>query len=210
MGWIAWTSQELQIISDNHTRPLREWRHLIPDRTEGSITTKARNMGYVLTRKKEDNEAENRFWKFVKQGDDDECWEWTGNKNRRSYGLLSCKHVKILAHRFSWELHNGPIPQGDGYHGTCVLHKCDNPSCVNPKHLRLGTQEDNMQDMAQKGRAVTVRISKNAKLSEEHVREIKALLSQKSLSIRSIAEQFGVSHNSVWMIKQGKLGASVE
>jgi len=210
MGWIAWTQSEIEIIKDNHDSPMCEWLHMITNHTKGAIVKKAYDMGYVLTIKKRENRPENRFWKFVKKAGADECWEWIGGKNLHGYGRFSCGCIKVLAHRFSWELHNGPIPTGEGYHGTCVLHRCDNPSCVNPTHLRLGTQEDNMQDMSQKGRAVTVRISENAKLSEDQVREIKALLSQKSLSLRTIADRFDISHNAVWMIKQGKLGASVK
>jgi hypothetical protein len=78
----------------------------------------------------------------------DSCWLWLAVKNQDGYGRF--RHGKKLysAHRVSYELHIGPIPEG-----LCVLHSCDTPACVNPSHLFLGTQNDNIQDMERKGRA---------------------------------------------------------
>ncbi len=76
------------------------------------------------------------------------CWEWMGTKNRGGYGsFLHSYQVKKGAHQISWEIHYGPIPSG-----LCVLHKCDNPGCVNPEHLFLGTKRDNTLDMVKKRR----------------------------------------------------------
>lgn len=88
-----------------------------------------------------------------------ECWLWQAGKDAGGYGLFSLgsrktKRVAVKAHRFSYEMHIGPIPPGEGYHGTCVLHKCDVRNCVNPAHLFLGTHQDNMDDMRTKGRGV--------------------------------------------------------
>lgn len=88
-----------------------------------------------------------RFWDKV--AIDRGCWLWTAG-TRHGYGAISeggRGSPMIMAHRFSWEFHFGPIPDGLG-----VLHKCDNPPCVNPAHLFLGTQGDNMRDKAVKGR----------------------------------------------------------
>lgn len=73
------------------------------------------------------------------------CWEWLGNKDRTGYGRFG--RGGRAAHRFAYRLWNGPIPDG-----LSVLHRCDNPGCVKPGHLWLGTQSDNLRDMASKGR----------------------------------------------------------
>jgi|MDSZ01.2.fsa_nt_gb hypothetical protein len=97
-----------------------------------------------------------RFWRHSVKSSD--CWEWAGPKNHYGYGVLSTggrNGKSVLAHRYSWELHNGPLPIGDGYHGTVVRHKCDNRSCVNPEHLEIGSQKDNVADMDKRGRRVS-------------------------------------------------------
>lgn len=75
------------------------------------------------------------------------CWLWTGFEHHNGYGGLMIKNVTVLAHRLSWQIHNGPIPKG-----LCVCHKCDTPFCVNPDHLFLGTNKDNIHDAIRKGR----------------------------------------------------------
>ena len=88
-----------------------------------------------------------RFWaKVDKSGD---CWLWTASKTKEGYGYFRFDGAMRKAHRMSWLLTNGEIPEG-----MLVCHTCDNPSCVNPKHLWLGTNRDNMDDMNAKGRHV--------------------------------------------------------
>src|SRR3990167_5547725 len=88
-----------------------------------------------------------RFWKKVEKTSN--CWRWTGGKNNMGYGRIrkGFQASHLLAHRVSWDIHNGSIPSG-----MLVLHKCDNPECTNPKHLFLGTFSDNSRDMYLKGR----------------------------------------------------------
>ncbi|KKK76925.1 hypothetical protein LCGC14_2858760 [marine sediment metagenome] len=75
------------------------------------------------------------------------CWLWMAHKNPNGYGTLRVDSVDFPAHRYSWMLHKGRIPEG-----LCVLHKCDTPLCVNPEHLWLGTKKDNTHDAIKKGR----------------------------------------------------------
>jgi hypothetical protein len=87
-----------------------------------------------------------RFWSKVPNRTPGQCWNFTGFCGK-GYGQFSVSKVPIRAHRFSWELEHGPIPDS-----LRVLHSCDNPSCVNPEHLFLGTDKDNQHDAIKKGR----------------------------------------------------------
>ncbi len=87
----------------------------------------------------------NRFWSKVNKTDN--CWNWLACKTKDGYGRIFIKDKVLLAHRVSWAIHDGQIPKG-----LQVLHRCDNPSCVNPAHLFLGTVSDNMRDSVAKGR----------------------------------------------------------
>jgi hypothetical protein len=88
---------------------------------------------------------EDRFWSRVDKTDG--CWLWTGWTSRFGYGRIKRDNRECLTHRVSWELTNGPIPDG-----MCVLHRCDVPACVRPDHLFLGTKTDNAADRTAKGR----------------------------------------------------------
>lgn len=145
-----------------------------------------------------------RFWPKVSKGEG--CWAWTAFKTWQGYGKISDSlprghpdHVQ-LAHRASWLIHFGPIPKG-----LCVCHRCDNPSCVNPKHLFLGTVADNNADKTAKGRGRTSdrRGEKNpgAKLNEALVLEIRAA----SGSNQQVATRYAVSRRLVGMIKALKI-----
>lgn len=119
-------------------------------------------------------QATKRFWKHTDKRSDDECWLWRGptvanNKGNIPRGDIRMfgKHVK--AHRFSYMIHNGEIPEG-----MIVLHSCDNSLCMNPKHLRLGTHEENMEDMTKKNRQSKGEHRPLSKLTEDQVRAIRA------------------------------------
>ena len=141
---------------------------------------------------------EERFWSKVDKSSD--CWTWTAAKLKKGYGQFKAKsYTLVTAHRLSYEMAYGPIPDG-----LLVCHKCDNPSCVNPDHLFLGTAQDNSHDMVSKGRsknggAFVGSANGNAVLRAEDVKEIRAL----SLSYRELASRFGVSKTQIARIKTG-------
>jgi len=123
----------------------------------------------ISRRKRTDGKSPiTRFWKGIKSPrEPHECWEWIKTKNKRGYGLLSVNRKYVMAHRFSWELFNHEIPEG-----LYILHRCDNPSCVNPSHLFLGTKLDNSLDALHKGRIPRGEDKWCSKLSENEVIEI--------------------------------------
>lgn len=125
-----------------------------------------------------------RFWKHVDRSG--ECWLWTGARLRvNGYGCFGMKRgakwVAARAHRVSWSIKNGCIPAG-----MWILHRCDNPPCVNPTHLYLGTRRDNVQDMVKKGRVSTYWSGKT--FSEDHRRKLSA-------SLRGNMRRLGKSHS---------------
>lgn len=146
-----------------------------------------------------------RFWhRCEKQSSG--CWSWTGGKTSSGYGTVSRDRATRLAHRMAWELAIGPIPVG-----KAVLHRCDNPPCINPSHLFLGTLSDNTQDMIRKGRHVfTMHPERHphgekhplAKLTCSEARQIADL--RGLMSAREIAAAYGVSQGSVTSIFAGR------
>lgn len=115
------------------------------------------------------------------------CWEWTGWKVG-GYGHISINKKIFHANRLSWIIYNGEIPDK-----LCVCHHCDNPSCVNPKHLFLGTRKENNQDMARKDRHGRP----TAKLSKEQIKQIRELYALGNITHRQLAEIYKVSHATI-------------
>lgn len=130
---------------------------------------------------------------------DDGCWLWAIHCDSKGYGVMGINNKKIMAHRFSYELYVGKIPEK-----MVVCHKCDNPSCVNPDHLWVGTQRDNIIDMVKKGRSKHPIGEKNhlTKLSRDEVINIKCSLLN-NVSGNKLAKKYGVTRTSIYKIKNG-------
>jgi hypothetical protein len=129
------------------------------------------------------------FWSKVNKTDT--CWLWTGKPNATGYGQFNAGDKMWLAHRYSYNLNVGPI-----MNGLHVLHKCDVPLCVNPEHLFLGTQAENVQDMLNKGREAKGSKRGNAKLKEADIYQIRNLRLE-GLTHRQIASRLNVSHTTI-------------
>lgn len=125
------------------------------------------------------------------------CWLWVAAE-RSGYGQFYTRHNGerdcFLSHRLSWLLHNGPIPPG-----LHVLHKCDTPLCINPRHLFLGTQRDNLEDMTRKGRRGHVTLDQHSIVQ----------IRNSNLSSRKLGKLFGVSHTQIGKIKQNRAWVEV-
>lgn len=145
-----------------------------------------------------------RFWSNVNIAAGG-CAEWTGARRSDGYGSFWHSGKLMAAHRVAFELAFGDIPDmvGADQRGTCILHRCDNPRCVNPEHLVAGTHADNMGDMDSKGRRVSLPGGSNprAVLEPEEVAEIRKLRGQ--VSQRTLARRFGVSKSQIGNIQRG-------
>jgi hypothetical protein len=128
---------------------------------------------------------------FAKVRKTDGCWEWTGAKDSRGYGRLSIGNKAYAAHRVSLMI-AGRNP-GDLH----ACHRCDNPVCVNPDHLFLGTNADNMADCVIKGRSNRGVVNKMAKLTDDDIREIRSAVG----TLRAIGKQFGISCTQAFRIR---------
>lgn len=137
-----------------------------------------------------------RFMTMVAVKDSFECWEWTGNKPDGRYGHFSVRGKIVKAHRWIYELCCGPIPEG-----MVIRHKCDNPSCVNPRHLTIGTHQDNINDRQERGRYADRQGEKHPlrKISEADVHDIRRA-AELGESHRSIAERFRIGSQQVGKI----------
>lgn len=144
-----------------------------------------------------------RFWPKVTKSDG--CWEWNAQRDGKGYGRMrgpgapGCRGKNIPAPRVSWLLHFGDIPPG-----LCVCHRCDNPPCVRPDHLFLGTRGENNQDAASKGRNARGEKNGQAKLSPVDVATIRSRIAAGDVQ-RAIARDYGVTFQLISEIGRGNL-----
>jgi len=142
------------------------------------------------------------FWSRVSPRGERGCLEWTGLRRkepvtgRLTYGQLRRSGRLVWAHRLSYEIAHEPIPDG-----LCVLHGCDNPPCVNPRHLSLGTRLDNAADRKTRGRSLMPQ--RRGKLTREQVIAIRADRASR-LTLRAIALKYGISHPQVYQVTSGR------
>lgn len=144
-----------------------------------------------------------RFWKKVNVKGEDDCWEWTAGRFAISgYGAFWNGHINVGSHRVSWQLLHGDIPIG-----MQICHTCDNPPCVNPNHLFLGTAQDNSNDKWKKGRGSREPVNPNrqargerchtAKLTQNDVNEIRKVYAEKIMTTDMLAKEYGVTRKAI-------------
>lgn len=158
-----------------------------------------------------------RFWNKVDKsfghGPQGDCWVWIADRCKDGYGSIKINKKTSRSHRVSWEIHNGPIPDS-----LWVLHKCDNPPCVNPDHLFLGTVRDNVDDMMRKGRTLKglnhpshtnpeawargERVN-TAVLTASQVSEILIAL-KNGAGLTELGRKYGVLKHAIYSIREGR------
>ena len=156
---------------------------------------------YILERTAE------RFWPKVDKREPNQCWEWLAGTNHDGYGKFRYNGKDGSAHRVSWILANGDIPKG-----LSVLHECDNPPCVNPYHLFLGTNQDNMDDKVSKNRVhrPTGRVNKMSKLTEDQVREIRKRYANEDITHEALAKEYNMSRSGISPVIRGENWAHIK
>ena len=154
----------------------------------------------MLQQTKAARAAAKRFWPKVSVTKNPyKCWEWKASKNRGGYGQIRVggrKGRPLLAHRASWMIHNGSVPSG-----FIVIHDCDNPGCVRPGHLRLGTHSENKLDACLKGRIARGKRLPHTRLTVRQVIEIRRMYTR---MIRVAARKYKISQSMVTSIVHKK------
>ncbi len=168
----------------------------------------------TLMRFQKTQTTEELFWEKVRKADGDACWEWQGSRSvANRYGQFSCrltptKTASLRAHRVMWVMVNGSIPPG-----MVVCHRCDNPGCVRPDHLFLGTLKDNARDCAAKGRMARQRNPylgrTERKLTADKVRAIRAAYTGRYGQKAELARMYGVSATVIRHILTRKIWRQV-
>lgn len=150
-----------------------------------------------------------RFWSYVEVGAPEECWRWRGKPQQpHGYGRMRLtrdgRYLTVRSNRLAWAVHHGEDPGA-----LHVCHHCDNPICVNPAHLFLGTHQENMRDRTKKGRhpglpALNGQANPNAKLTDRDVLEIRCRYQRDGLTALELAREFGISEGHLRDIARGR------
>jgi hypothetical protein len=162
-------------------------------------------VGISMDNAPDNEDYSERFWsKVVKYKEQGACWPWIGSRFVRGYGRFSLSGKIVQAHRVAYVLTHGPIPAGLG-----ILHRCDNPPCVNPDHLFVGTPKDNAYDRGVRGRHPRGERSPVSKLTQAQVNEIrmtyvKAYGKNGQVTQTELGERFGVHNATISRIVRRK------
>lgn len=150
--------------------------------------------------------AEKRFNEQYERDSESGCWIWTGTRHEHGYGQIGVDGKTIGAHRYSYKLHNGEIPDG-----AFICHKCHNPPCVNPDHLYAGDAETNAQDAVDNGDwpRLTGEKSPGSKLNRETVIEIRNVYREGNSTVSELADSYDVSTGTISRAINGKAWAHV-
>lgn len=143
---------------------------------------------------------EARFWQKVRKAGPNACWRWTASRSQNGYGKFLWNGETTTAHRASWEIHYGPVPEG-----KFIIHACEHKDCVNPAHLYLGSRQDYVDRAKQAGRYGAGESHSQVKLTTQQVREIRDL--SDIATYEEIAEYYGVSPSQVCRIVRRKAWA---
>lgn len=159
----------------------------------GCLKSEKSAVAMKAMRMRQSGSLQDRFFsRFVKL--ENGCWQWRSHTDKDGYGVLPGAHQNTRAHRLSYEIHIGQIPEG-----LIVCHHCDNPGCVNPDHLFVGTSKDNAQDALQKRRNYVGEKNGRSKLTAENVKEIL----NSSLNGQQLADKFGVTRSTINNVRKG-------
>ena len=145
--------------------------------------------------------VEERFWSKVNKGPG--CWEWQAATDQDGYGRLTVQRINLRVHTLSYIMKYGPIEKE-----ICVLHHCDNPPCVNPEHLFLGTKKDNKHDSMKKGRNF-IPIGENHGRSKLTEAQVRAILKDTRFN-KEIAKDYGVVQSTISAIKRKQLWTYID
>lgn len=140
-----------------------------------------------------------RFWAKVDKRGLNQCWEWSAGRLSNGYGAFRITGVSQSAHRASWMIHNGEIPEG-----MLVCHHCDNRTCINPDHLFLGTAQDNLDDMTAKNRRAKGERIGTSKLKQSEVDGIRNLYNSTNTTMVELGIKYSVHYTNVSMIINNK------
>lgn len=141
--------------------------------------------------------TQERFERLYMAVPESGCWLWLGSVNKDGYGKVKVEGKNLTAHRWSWMINRSEIP-----HGMQVLHRCDVTYCVNPNHLFIGTNQDNVYDKEKKGRGYHTPPPVRTKLSDDDVREIRRLRGK--ITVVGLGKRFGIDHSQISRIQRGK------